>query len=220
MELRYRTNFDRPLRMLQGLVISAKDATPALRRIVGKMRSRARDRFRGLVSPGLSRSYQKKLEQTRTSAITAAGNVRASFARNQEAQLRKKGASEMTLAELRRLARGGSTAFSLAEQQEASIERLRKKLAHARATGKRVGGDRRRSDKHQLLGRLRTALEGKIHGFTAILENRIPWSRVHNDGGTAGKGARIPARATLFILAEDVAAFAQIALDALMGRKS
>lgn len=219
MQLRFQLRAAGAERMLQQIVLSARDAMPTFRRWVGFMRKQARARFKKLSGPDLAPSTREKYEQTRTAAVTARGNVRASYARNAEAQLRKKAGGEMTIAELRRLARGGSTAMSLAEQQEASIERLRKQLDRARSTGKRVGGDRRKIDRHQLLGRLSTALQGQIKGAKAILENRVPWSGVHNEGGTAGKGARIPKRPTLLILAEDCATLAQIALDSFFGRK-
>ena len=219
MQLRARLDTSGPRRLLADIARASRDVKPALRRILGAARALAKKRFKGLVSPPLSRSYLLKLQQTRTSAVTAAGNVRASYARNLEAQLRKKAGGELTIAELRRLARGGSAAFSLSEQQDRSIERLRKQLERARRTKKRVGGDRRRSDKHELLGRLKTALQGSVKGMKAILENRVPWSGVHNEGGAVGHRARVPARPTLYILAEDLRTYAQITLDSVLGRR-
>jgi phage gpG-like protein len=215
----FRVRAEGAEKLMQGLVYRASDVKPVLRRWVGYMRKHARKRFDELSGPPLAPSTAEKYAGTRTSNVTAAGNVRASYARTLEAQLRKKRTGEMNLAELRRLARGGSSAFSLSEAQDKSIERLRKRLEQARKTGKRVGGNRRKIERHKLLGRLVGALQGSVTRATAILRNRVRWSAVHNEGGTAGRGASIPKRETLTILAEDVSVFAEIALSALLGER-
>lgn len=59
-----------------------------------------------------------------------------------------------------------------------------------------------------LLGRLPAALITKIERKRMIVESRVKWSGIHQDGGTAGHGAKIPARPFLWVsqqLADQVA---------------
>lgn len=51
----------------------------------------------------------------------------------------------------------------------------------------------------KLLGRLPTAVGYKATLGEVIAESRVAWSAIHQDGGTAGRGARIPARPFLWI---------------------
>jgi phage gpG-like protein len=47
--------------------------------------------------------------------------------------------------------------------------------------------------------------------------SKVPWSEVHNAGGTAGRGASEPKREFLAILDEDRAVLADIVLSHLRG---
>lgn len=225
--LAFRIDMSKAQKMLGGVEARARDSKGILRRWMGYMRKKAKDRFAELGGPPLAPSTQRRYEQTRTSSVTAHGEVRKSYAQNLERYYRVKHRDKETrqltdrgrelVAELRRLSAGGNPSRSTLEAEDKAIARLRQRLEKAQTTRRRVGGDRRKSDKHQLLGRLRTSLEGFTTALSAILRNRVPWSGVHNEGGTAGHRASIPQRTTLQILAEDVAELAKIEVQHLLG---
>jgi phage gpG-like protein len=54
-------------------------------------------------------------------------------------------------------------------------------------------------DMSQLLGRLPVAVSTTARGSTLTAQSKVPWSGVHNDGGVAGHGAKIPQREFVFI---------------------
>lgn len=54
-----------------------------------------------------------------------------------------------------------------------------------------------------ILGGIGNSISAKVKGGLLTLESKIDWSGVHNDGGTAGHGARIPARPFLYWTDED-----------------
>lgn len=224
------------LETVQAIFRRAEDVRPVLRRWGGWLRSDAKAHFEQ--QPGwepLAESTRQRLETTRMGAVTTQGKLRASYVRRTESQLLgqlKSGKvnSGVKLAELRRLARGGSTAHSLQDgtrRYSKALERARVLLAKAeeqKAAGKavNVGGktaDKRVIESHQLLGRLRTAIRAKAEETRVVVENAIPWSRIHNEGGTAGRGARIPARVFLEITQRAAAELAQIALEHFMGKE-
>lgn len=224
------------LETVQAIFRRAEDVRPVLRRWGGWLRSDAKKHFEE--QPGwepLAESTRERLEQTRMGAVTTQGKLRASYVRRTESQLlgqlkTGKVNSGVKLAELRRLARGGSTAHSLQDgtrRYSKALERARVLLAKAeaqKAAGKavNVGGktaDKRAIESHQLLGKLRTAIRAKAEETRVVVENAIPWSRIHNEGGTAGRGARIPARVFLEITQRAAAELAQIALEHFMGKE-
>lgn len=224
------------LETVQAIFRRAEDVRPVLRRWGGWLRADAKKHFEE--QPGwepLAESTRERLEHTRMGAVTTQGKLRASYVRKSEsaflAQLKGgKVNSGVKLAELRRLARGGSTRHSLQDgtrRYSKALERARVLLAKAeaqKAAGKavNVGGktaDKRAIESHQLLGKLRTAIRAKAEETRVVVENAIPWSRIHNEGGTAGRGARIPARVFLEITQRAAAELAQIALDHFMGRE-
>lgn len=213
--------------VVRTLLRNVADAKPLLRRWAGFFRKKAKDRFNELSGPALAASTLRKYQQTRKSNITAGGKVRVSFARHAEAQIRRKYKDTKTgtltergtevLAELHRLLHGGSPSFSGLANQNKSIERLRKRLERARQSGKRVGGDKRKSDGHQLLGRLRKSLASAVSDRVARLLNRVPWSGAHNEGARVGHNAELPQRLTLEVTQEDSRELAKIALEQLTG---
>jgi phage gpG-like protein len=214
-----RFSFSRP-RLLEQLASRAKDTRSILKRWVGFLRKESKEAFDRLGGPPLAESTLERLQETRRSNITAAGNIRADYARQLNYKLRR---SPNARAELKRLVNGGSSSYSLlaGHENEAGakvVERLRKKLEKQRTTGKRQGGDKRRSEGHKLLGRLRNALEGGIDGASAFVRNRGPGSKAHNEGGKVGHGAVLPARTTLQITPESARVLAQIVLEHLLGR--
>lgn len=214
------------LRTVEIVFRQAKDVQPVLRRWGGWLRKDAQRHFEEQPGwPGLADSTRARLEQTRTSAITARGTVRRSYEKRAAVQLAaqlRKGVvnADTKLAELRRLARGGSTRYTLqsgTRRYDRAIDRLRSQLDKARA-GRRVGGDRRASERHALLGRLRGSITAVVRGAAVVVESRVPWSKIHNQGGTAGHGSRIPARTFLEITQEAARALADIALEHFLGK--
>ncbi len=63
------------------------------------------------------------------------------------------------------------------------------------------------------LGQIANSIATKIDGKAGYLEkySRIAWAGIHNDGGTAGKGAKIPQRKFLEWTPERIAKLAEIA---------
>lgn len=69
-------------------------------------------------------------------------------------------------------------------------KRLNKSRSRARRRGRKApkrGGTR-------LLGKLPTEVRIEFTSTTMLRESRIPWSNVHQEGGTVGRGSKIPAR--------------------------
>lgn len=64
----------------------------------------------------------------------------------------------------------------------------------ARATAYGRGAKRKRLRRRRLLGRLPSALNMKVTRSSLTVQSKVPWSGVHQHGGRAGNGARIPQR--------------------------
>lgn len=227
-QVKFRIGNGSQSQVVSALLRNLGDAKPLLRRWAGFFRKKAKDRFNELSGPGLAASTLRKYAATRKSNITSSGNVRVSYARHAEAQIRRKYKNgkdgsltergSQVLGELRRLLGGGSPTFSGLEVQEKSIERLRKRLERARRTGRRVGGEKRKGDSHKLLGRLRASLVSAVSDRVARLINRVPWSGAHNEGATVGHGAGLPRRLTLEVTGDDARELAKIALEQATGK--
>jgi len=69
----------------------------------------------------------------------------------------------------------------------------------AASTVERASHGRRRGGRGKLLGRLPRAIVVKATADSVRAESVVRWSQVHNLGGRAGKGARIPARRFMWI---------------------
>lgn len=80
-------------------------------------------------------------------------------------------------------------------------------------TKERLGRAEERSGKK--LGRLRASIVSSFTEDGLTIESRVPWASVHNEGGTAGNGAVIPARPFLFMTPEDEQKLVEIAEDYL-----
>lgn len=67
--------------------------------------------------------------------------------------------------------------------------------------GARAGQLNRRGMRRALnmLGRLKSAWDFQMDRTTLMATSRVPWSGVHQDGGKAGRGARVPARPFMWI---------------------
>lgn len=218
--------------MLKGLENRAQNPDGIFRRWLGYFRHKARQRFDQLAGPPLAESTRKRYEQTRTASVTAAGNVRKSYAQNAEQALRRKHRDKATgqltpkgqalIAELRRLAAGGDPGRSTIDESEKnSVNTLRRKLQKARDKAKTRRNSEKREprkiDKHKLLGRLVGALETSKTLLAAVLRNRVPWSGVHNEGGPVGNRAQEPQRKTVEIDQDDANELAKIAVEQILG---
>jgi phage gpG-like protein len=74
--------------------------------------------------------------------------------------------------------------------------------AHAPSTRlrDRTGGKRLRARKGRLLGSLPLrSVTVKVTGDELIAFSKVPWAGIHQHGGTAGRGAKIPAREFLWL---------------------
>lgn len=52
------------------------------------------------------------------------------------------------------------------------------------------------------LGRLPGSVTTRVTPRSLIAESKVPWAGIHNEGGTAGRGSRIPARPFVFMSEE------------------
>lgn len=200
LKLGFKSDFGAPLARLQKMMKQAQDLTPLFRRWSKVLREDAKARIAsGEGFAPLAESTQKRLQHTRASAITVQGKVRTSYAKRLAGYLArqvKSGKLEKgVLSDLKQLMQGGREAlsFDLSDRRAKSLVRLQKQFKQVHQ-GKRVGGEKRQSGKHKILGKLGGTLIAKAESNQAICESRVPWSKVHNEGGTAGHGAQIPAR--------------------------
>lgn len=68
-----------------------------------------------------------------------------------------------------------------------------------RASASRKRRKRRRPSRRRLLGKLPGAVKVTSTRSSVTIESRVAWSGIHQHGGTAGRGAKIPARPFLWI---------------------
>lgn len=84
-----------------------------------------------------------------------------------------------------------------AKQQAGPDGRWQKRAVSTLASFKRGKSGRRLTKRP--LGKLVQAVTYKASRFGVIAESRVPWSGVHQWGGTVGRGSVIPARPFLWI---------------------
>jgi phage gpG-like protein len=77
-------------------------------------------------------------------------------------------------------------------------------------TARRSRGAGKRKRARKLLGRLPSALTSKSTRTGVSVFSRAKWSAVHQEGGKAGNGARIPARPFLWASAEVLEAISYV----------
>jgi len=68
--------------------------------------------------------------------------------------------------------------------------------AKATTTGK--GKRRAKARRRRILGRLSSAVITMVVGHRLVVESQVKWSDIHQRGGVAGRGAKIPARPFLW----------------------
>ncbi len=206
-----------------GVERAAADASRVMRRWGGYLSHAARKAAEEQSGwPSWAESTRRKYEQTRTSKVTAQGNVRESYAQNLARALRVRArqgvaSAPADLAELARLRAGGAPRPGY--QGGKAVQQLGRALERARTKGRRVGGDRRLVQRRKLLGRLPRMLVRTVARTAVTLTNPVDWSGVQNRGGTAGRGASIPARTWLDIDDQDRVVLVEIVQDSLLPGK-
>lgn len=60
------------------------------------------------------------------------------------------------------------------------------------------------------LGRIASSIKSKLTKSSVTIFSEVSWSAVHNDGGTAGHGAKIPKRQFLEVTDEDVSVLTRL----------
>lgn len=154
----------------------------------------------------LAGSTKQRLEQTTTGPVTIRGTVRKKYIRQVESYLTRQHKAgkfnSLAAQEFYRLARGGSADDAIHESVRGSFKRLRRELG--KSEEKRRAG-KRESAKHKLLGRIYSMIRLSVSkaGLRVGILKDSPLA-IHNEGGTAGKGAKLPARTFIELLASDV----------------
>lgn len=223
LRLGLKAHVEGPMARIRRLITNARNLQPLYKQWGRYLRQEAKERIdAGEGFAPLAESTRKRLQHTRTGAVTAQGKVRQSHAKRLEVQLkqqiRRDKLEESTLDDLKDLVRGGRQALSMAlsDRRAKVLVRLQKQLQKAHE-GKPMGGKERQSNNYHILGKLSNSLRAKGTQTEATLESRVPWSRIHNEGGTAGHGAHIPARPFLLITSESKRILAEMAARYLSG---
>lgn len=109
---------------------------------------------------------------------------------------------KLVLKEYDKLLKTGALKWSrLNDKQKESLHsRLARSLEKSEQKGSKI------------LGRLSSSIEAEVTSDTLRVYSRVPWSGVHNEGGTAGHGAKIPKRTFLEWTPERVVKIAKIIL--------
>ncbi len=226
MRLRFALDAAAPQAQLQLLLRNAEQTKPLLRRWAGYLRKKARERAQAATSPPLAESTVRKYLQARGPLVTRMGTVRQAQARRiaQALSARKKWDSRAELERLVQLApdvaagkAGARERLQAASGQpfDRSVERVRKALAAQKTKRRKRPKD---PGGRHLLGKLVTAWKAFVNPRSAAVANMVDWSAIHNEGGTAGNGANIPARLGLEITQEDVDELVKIVLQHLTGQ--
>lgn len=154
----------------------------------------------------LAGSTKRRLEQTTAGPVTIKGQVRKKYIRQVESYLSRQHKAgkfnALAAKEFYRLARGGSADDAVHESVRGSFKRLRRELG--KSEEKRQAG-KRQADKHKLLGRIYSMIRLSVSktGMRVGILKDSPLA-IHNEGGIAGKGAKLPARTFIELLASDV----------------
>lgn len=225
MRLRFSLDAAAPQAQLQLMLHQAQQTKPLLRRWAGYLRKKARERAQQATSPPLAESTVRKYLQARGPMVTRMGTVRQAQARRiaQALAARKDKNSRAELERLIDLApqiaagRAGARerlAAAPGQNFDRSVERVRKALqaqkSRRRKRPKDPGG-------RHLLGKLVTAWKAFVNPRSAAVVNMVAYSAIHNEGGTAGHGARIPERLGLEVTQEDTNELVKIVLEHLAG---
>lgn len=163
----------------------------------------------------LAGSTTKRLEQSTVGPVTIKGQVRKKYIRQVESYLTKQHKAgkfnSLVAKEFYRLARGGSPTEALDESVRGSFKRLRRELG--KTEEKRRAG-KRQSAKHKLLGKIYSMIRLSVSktGLKVGILKDSPLA-IHNEGGVAAQGARLPGRTFIELLASDLDSLADRLID-------
>jgi phage gpG-like protein len=86
-----------------------------------------------------------------------------------------------------------------ARHQEGPDGAWPKRATHAERAQRHRGRRRKRASRRRLLGRLPGAITLRYDRDSIVITSKVAWSAIHQDGGRAGHGAKIPARPFLWV---------------------
>jgi len=116
--------------------------------------------------------------------------------------------------------RGASRTLIALGPQESKYNKLYERVGRAQERGE---NKIQKLQSGELLGNIARSITHEIKGGTLEVFSRIKWAGIHNDGGTAGHGARIPERKFLEWTPARVAKLGEIAqtyaLEKLKGKQ-
>ncbi len=158
---------------------------------------------------GALRSERRRAERRYSKSQTVAGEL---FGGRAETQLTKKRRQaveryEALQAELERYVAGGAKSDD--KRYKKLYERVGRREERAAKKIEAVQGG-------QLLGQVANSLSVKFDKSNWEMFSRITWAGVHNEGGVAGHGARIPARTFLEWTPARLEKFVEMANDYLI----
>lgn len=203
------------------------DIKEPLREIGAEIRAESKDTFAkessrsGAQWEPLAASTRKRLEQTTAGPVNVRGQVRAKYVQQVSQYLRKQQKAGKYNAlvgqEFYRLTHGGGANEALDESVRKAFPRLRaalRKSEEKRRSGKRL------STTHKMLGRMASMIRLRISktGLAVGILKDSPLA-IHNEGGTANHGAKIPARTFIELLESDVDILCEKLVDWVVAEK-
>lgn len=200
--------------LLSDIAERAKDAKPVLKQWGALLKAAAKRQMADLAPP-LAASTLYKQQHTGTGSLTRQANVRASYAKRLDQTLKRKGAEEAR-ADLRKLLSGdrGSSGNKTVASLRRRLERAKRgrdmglRVATGKTQAERTGGVRG--------GKMIRAWRAVARGLAVAVENLVPFSGVHDEGGRVGNGATLPAWGFTEIPERVRSELARIALDWIM----
>lgn len=218
---------DGVIRKYDTLANSARDLEPALKKFGGYLKKRALERYRAQDFAPLApstvekraqkglRTVERKLNRDVRRAVDGAGakvspTPSGAFARMLATSIATTGSKTVQkrialLAEFQRRRRRSMSLRAQAGGVELSFkQQLALSKSEQKAMEKSVGAP--------ILGKLIQSLTVETDRGTVTLASRSrgEWTDVHNSGGEAGRGAKIPKRETIKVESQDLDVFLEI----------
>ena len=200
------------------MVQALSDLTPILRRFGAYLRAKTKTRFES-EGPGwapLAQSTAHRLIHSFTGKVTKSGALRESAPlKRLRQQLRRDVKTDRldvrVLTAFERATRstgGGALGESVrahlrGQKYERQLTGIAKALDREHA-GKRSKQKRAITKHHRLLGKLASTIRAVVKKNELVVRSIVEWAGVHNEGGSAGHGADMPARTFLELEDPDV----------------
>lgn len=172
------------------------------------------------LAPPLAAATVAKQTHTGTGAVTAAARVRASYAKQLDTKLKRKGA-DAARADLRALLTGDLSQGQSGNKTVGSLRRRLLRAQQAKAAGGKVATGKKKIEKTngKRGGKMRNAFKAVIRGLTVFVVNQVPFSGSHDKGGKVGHGATLPAWGFTRITDEVRSELSRIATDWILHGK-